>query len=789
MNKHSERRALNVLLKVVGNPVNLQILVVLSGSEMNTKELARLLNKCEADISRRMKLLRELGLVTYRWVRVGSKNVKYYRLSQGSLEVRIRDGRVFLAGRESGFPLLRMHSVFWRIPRNPVFVGREKEIREINNLPPGYMLEVTGIPGVGKTSLVAEFLRRSGREYLWYSFTGSECLESMLKNFSLYLTAHGLTRLQEYMLREEWSREAAFEATIDGLDKLGTIIVLDDFHKNSDPRVVEMVRRMLDRVTRARIIVVSRKTTKIPPHPKLRRIRLEGLSPRESLELIEKLAGVTLDREDAVEILSSARGHPLLLSWIGELIRERGVEKTLEIVRGGGLPPVILEEFYKELSTPEKRVLHKLLCLGGSIDKTMLPIILKSGVDENGLALLLKKNYVVEEGSIVKVNDIIAGVLKKLVGSLSCKSIIESLMDEIISEAGVEGYFKAFNAALELGDEKLIAKLIEKRNLSIMYKIIDYAVAYDEMLNKALGRVRGNYLKALILYEKGMVKLNTGDEEKAKLLLKLALPALSETSDSTAKMLEVFTLTKLAILEPSSGERYLKKAYEVIKDMQLSKRMIEPLLLYDYHANATRFYVLVGDYEKALEHVRLEAEAGEKTGDPVLHALGLFHKLLVEMTNGVEVDLKVMPEIRGLLELSGLMRLTLLVAYVESMLLLSRGEAAESYEVAREYFEKGLRRGMRQLSCELAGVMMLASLLDENLKPPSNDVVEECLRERVCSLPVALMLRGGVVEELLEKAGEACDNLFMHYAKKAFSGRRGLIEKISLIEERVCREK
>ena len=69
----SERSVLDVLSRVVENPVNLQILVTLSGSEMNTREIAHLLNKSEADISRRMKLLRELGLVTYRWVRVGSK--------------------------------------------------------------------------------------------------------------------------------------------------------------------------------------------------------------------------------------------------------------------------------------------------------------------------------------------------------------------------------------------------------------------------------------------------------------------------------------------------------------------------------------------------------------------------------------------------------------------------------------------------------------------------------------------------------------------------------------------
>ena len=67
---------------------------------------------------------------------------------------------MFLAGRETGLPLLKMHNVFWRIPGNPLFVGREKELKELSSLLPGYMLEITGIPGAGKTSLITEYLRR-----------------------------------------------------------------------------------------------------------------------------------------------------------------------------------------------------------------------------------------------------------------------------------------------------------------------------------------------------------------------------------------------------------------------------------------------------------------------------------------------------------------------------------------------------------------------------------------------------------------------------------------------------
>ncbi len=782
----SEHSVLDVLLKVVGNPVNLQILVTLSGSEMNTREIARLLNKSEADISRRMKLLRELGLVTYRWVRVGSKNVKYYRLSQGSLEIKIKDGNVFLAGRETGFPLLKMHNVFWRIPRNPLFVGREKELKELNSLPPGYMLEIIGIPGIGKTSLIAEYLRRTQGEYLWYSFTGSQCLENMLKDFSLYLTAHGISELQEYMLREEWSREIVLEIAVDGLEKLGTIVVLDDFHKNSDPKIIEMIRSMLDRITRARIIVASRRTTKIPPHPKLRRMRLEGLPPRESRELVEKLVGRTLDAKVIAEVVSSTSGHPLLLSWLGELIREKGVEKALEIIKEGSLPPAIWEEFYKELSVPEKKVLHKLLCLGGSIERTMLPLLLKTSIDEKGFALLLKKNYLVEEGGIIKINDVIVHMLRRMLRNLDCTSIVEPVLDEMVNEMGVEGYFKAFNIALNLGDARLTTKLIEQRNLKVLYRILDYIVAYDELLSRALEKADSDYLKALLLYEKGTVKLNLGDEEKAKLYLKLALPVLGKTCDCTAKMFEAFASTKLAMLEPSKGEQYLERARRAIECLRGErKKHIESLLLYDYHANATRFYVLVGDYKKALEHVRLEASAGERTGDPVLHALGLFHKLLVEMTNEINVNLEVMPEIRGLLELSGLMKLTLTVAYVESALLLSKGEARKSYEVAREYCKKGLRHGRTQMSCELAGIMMLASLIDESLEPPSDEFVKKCLSEQSCSVAFALMMQKGVTSELLEQARRTCDNLFLYHMKKAFSRRKDLAKEFSLIEKKI----
>jgi predicted transcriptional regulator len=51
------------LLKVLSSEVNLQILSILRSGSFNPRELARILQRDESDVSRRLKALERVGLI------------------------------------------------------------------------------------------------------------------------------------------------------------------------------------------------------------------------------------------------------------------------------------------------------------------------------------------------------------------------------------------------------------------------------------------------------------------------------------------------------------------------------------------------------------------------------------------------------------------------------------------------------------------------------------------------------------------------------------------------------
>jgi len=228
------------------------------------------------------------------------------------------------------------------IPRmKQLLVGREDELdwldREINgddrpfSSPP---VVVVGEAGIGKTSLVAEFLdhQRSRTPPLWV-----DC--------------------------REWERDDPdYERALDSRgnavrDRRGATVVLDCADALPEPRVLEIYLRAMNYKRIGTVIVTSRRELTFPRGQRL--LQLNRLSPREARELLRHSIrfgqfGTQRNREvsdeSAEKILQLANGHPLTIVLFAAMAGSMTVDQLSRTLAGNLFD-------IKDLSLPERREL------------------------------------------------------------------------------------------------------------------------------------------------------------------------------------------------------------------------------------------------------------------------------------------------------------------------------------------------------------------------------------------------------------------------------------------------
>jgi ATP/maltotriose-dependent transcriptional regulator MalT/DNA-binding SARP family transcriptional activator len=191
-------------------------------------------------------------------------------------------------------------------PRLPEIVSRERLLGELYEARTAKLTAIVAGAGYGKSSLVAEFLYKLGRPYVWYHL---EDTDSDLSEFLSYLVA-GLRNIYEgfgcktsaHMASvtnvSEQSR-AVLSTFITELDELigeELFIVLDDFHTvNESPMIAEALDFLLGHMLpNLHFFILSRSRLNLP----LSRLR----ACRELLELRE--ADLCFNREETGRLFS-----------------------------------------------------------------------------------------------------------------------------------------------------------------------------------------------------------------------------------------------------------------------------------------------------------------------------------------------------------------------------------------------------------------------------------------------------------------------------------------------------
>jgi predicted transcriptional regulator len=326
------------LTKLLGSDINLKILAVLSLGDNYPREISNLINVDETDISRRLRKLERMGLVSSYWGRIGGKNVKFYNLAVKNINFKFELGRLKIE-LPVGTHEEAIVAPFTSMPSQLFLVGREAELSKMAASSKPIIL-VWGPPGIGKTSLVSYYLRTHARDkpVYWHFSSSRDNLHELIIRIGSFLSYLGFKEL----LRVNKSDKSSLPQVLsEGLRATGSILVIDDYHLLPKD-IRNFFNRLVENYELERIIIVSRVKESSLPFWRgcIDEIHLGPLSKDQTLELIRKSSppDMMLTEADIELIWSLSRGIPIIIySILNSLTRREELE---EIGRS------VLESYY-----------------------------------------------------------------------------------------------------------------------------------------------------------------------------------------------------------------------------------------------------------------------------------------------------------------------------------------------------------------------------------------------------------------------------------------------------------
>ncbi|WP_048152460.1 helix-turn-helix domain-containing protein [Palaeococcus ferrophilus] len=584
---------LRSLLRILSSEANLRILSLLSTRAMNPRELARLLNRDESDVSRRLRVLEKAGLVEGRWGRVGGKNVRMYSLKVDELKIRFNPGEIHVEGREEEYTL----PLEEERPSVGVFVGREEEIEELQNRREA-VLVVYGIAGIGKTTLVAKAFPRA----FWHHVTGTEGVEHFFWRAGMFLQSLGRGELIEYLRTGGNDEKTILELLKEGVENTNATIAVDDLHQCNDEGFFRVLRFLARRMRRGKIVVTSR----IKPPLGVEGVfylRLRGLRPEEAYNLALLRKGSITPGEFA-EAYRITKGHPLALNLLFESTARGeawGRENFFEF---------LFEEVYRSLSEPERSLLGIMSLFNDPIEYEALKRLYPGRGLFPALHSLLNRGLVERIGEGYAVHDLVRSFARET-SSLSPGDYYLSYADYLLEKDSPEAFLRAFRYVVRVNAAERFKELTGIRLRRFREVVVEFPKTYMKILQEAEDNP---YIEA----EKAEIEFQRGLFEKAEerwLRVKDALGGIQKAN----------VLTFLADLYLEKEE--IEKAREYLEESRkLAEELNEPLVWLWHVMEETKYLYFAGRIEEALESAFRELEFARKAkAGPDTEALVLLH--------------------------------------------------------------------------------------------------------------------------------------------------------------------
>lgn len=294
------------VLRVLSDRKCLEILKALSVKPFYNRELVGILKLPESRISEKVRSLKSAGLISEYWTTISGKPVKMYRLNADRISISFGDGRITAASslNEKEMKIFSMESYRSKVPHVSRFVGREEELKVIQA---NAHVLVTGLPGIGKTTLLAKYASNSGVPAFWHRITEVDTLKYLLMKINVFLKDLGFEEPIGVM-KDGSQLRLSIDTVIHYLRRSGAITIIDDLHKCRDPEIMGFLQDMLLSEPKLQVKLVTRE--KLPfSSTDLSIIHLGGLDMSSSARLFGSVSNFD-------EVFRMTGGHPLMITLL-----------------------------------------------------------------------------------------------------------------------------------------------------------------------------------------------------------------------------------------------------------------------------------------------------------------------------------------------------------------------------------------------------------------------------------------------------------------------------------------
>ncbi|EEB73925.2 tetratricopeptide repeat protein [Thermococcus sp. AM4] len=674
------------MLRIISNETNLQILSVLKSGSFNPRELARILQRDETDVSRRLRLMERLGLVEGRWVRVRGRNVRVYSLKVGELRISFEPGGVVLQTSNRvryEVPLLEE-----RLPRVGLFVGRSLEVSRLVSAEESVIV-IYGMAGIGKTSLAA----RVFGDAFWYQMTGVEGFDYLAWQLGLFLNTRGYSLLLDYLRGGGREERAIFELILEGIEETGAKIVLDDLHKCRDDVILRLVSFLSSRLRNGKLVLLSRERPNLGLWDNLLYLHLRGLEPEDAYELLRS-RGVEMEPDEFAKLYGVTRGHPLALN----LYAEAGGGTRGDI---GNFFDAIFAEAYGSLTEDEREMLSLMALFEEPLEYDAIKRLYGRRNTFPVLYSLLRKGLVERSGESYFLHDLVRSLARKGFHGDERDYYLE-YAEYLLSKNSPTDFIRAFRYTIRSGRFERFRDLTETRIRRFNHLIADFPTAYLRVLSEAEESPYVDSEIAEVYFQRGFF-------DRAEELWLKALDGLDGIH--LANVLSYLSDLYIERNEFEKAREYLKRTEAIAETLN------DPLVWLWYHMERTKYDYYTGDLEGALRSAVREMEVLKLLPpDPEREVKVLFHVGDVycemgECGKGVDYYLRALEFslASGLTFSASMARFELSKAYYN---LGDYGKAAELAGEASEYFLriKNYRRAVDSLAYMTVALIGLGEL-------------------------------------------------------------------------------
>jgi ATP/maltotriose-dependent transcriptional regulator MalT len=555
------------------------------------------------------------------------------------------------------------------------FLGRDEEIIKIinwldNELP--RIIVITGIPGIGKTSLAAKVIdqvkNNKSSNLFWYRFHEWDKLRSILRSLSEFLNQLDRNKLKFYIdNHSKIDLSEVMNILESDLQNLDTVLIFDDLQKISQNllQIFSLLVEILDsdKYSEIKIIILSRDKInfydrrKVVINNLITELELQGLDSNACNELLDQPFKKNIDLEKIYDV---TQGHPFTLELINlhltsqpdKIISKFNVDEFVKDHQD--LNRYLQEEILHNLTDLEKKVLDLISVFRYPI----LPeaLLSETGIEHENIDSLTVKSLIKLTTTGYEVHELIKDFFYRRLNHISkakyhivaaeyYKSIIEKADIQPLTNAMIEAQYHYIRG----GDFGLASKLIDKYGDELINK--GYSDELDSTIMELepdkipeeiwakilihrghISTINGNWDDALECYQdslkicekindcqglsrayngSGVIYFHKGDWKTAMELYKKGLE-FAETENDNQNSSKLYS--NISLIHWGNGE--LDQAQELMrKSLFISEKMDDHQGIARAYNNLGIIFWEQGEFDEAIIAYKKSLKLSEEMGD------------------------------------------------------------------------------------------------------------------------------------------------------------------------------